>query len=132
MRREALLWLEAAKDDIDDAKHMFNAGRYFRAAFLAQQAVEKVLEALFFTVRREEPSRLHTVTELYSMLKEHGFSLPSDLEQQLSMLNKYYTVTRYPDAVNGLPRESVDMLEAERAIKVAIGVIEHAGRSIQG
>ncbi len=47
---------------------MFNAGRYFRAAFLEQQAVEKVLEALFFTVRREEP-RLHTVTELYSMLK---------------------------------------------------------------
>lgn len=132
MRREALLWLEAARDDIDDAKHMFNAGRYFRAAFLAEQAVEKVLEALFFTVRREEPPRLHTVTELYSMLKEHGFSLPSDLEQQLSMLNKYYTVTRYPDAANGLPRDSVDMLEAERAIKVAIGVIEHAGRSIQG
>ncbi|MEM1958519.1 MAG: HEPN domain-containing protein [Candidatus Nitrosocaldus sp.] len=110
---------------------MFNAGRYFRAAFLAQQAVEKVLKALFFTVRREEPPRLHTVTELYSMLKEHGFSL-SELEQQLSMLNKYYTITRCPDAANGLPRESVDMLEAERAIKVAIGVIEHARRSIQG
>ncbi|MCS7141854.1 MAG: HEPN domain-containing protein [Candidatus Nitrosocaldus sp.] len=132
VRRDALLWLESARDDVEDAKRMFDAGRYFRAAFLAQQAAEKALKALFFTVRREEPPRLHTVTELYAMLKEHGFTLPKGLEEQLSMLNKYYTITRYPDAANGLPRESVDRIEAERAMSIAMGVLEHAGRGIEG
>jgi len=90
-------------------------GRWFRIAFFAQQAVGKALKALFFIVRREKPPKLYTVTELYAMLKESGFTLPPELEQQLYVLNKYYTVTRYPDAANGLPSESVDRVEAERA-----------------
>lgn len=132
VRREALLWLEASMDDVEDARQLFNAKRYFRSAFFAQQAVEKALKALFFIVRREEPPRLHTVTELYMMLKEHGFSLPSDLDEQISILNKYYTITRYPDAANGLPRYSVDMLEAERAVGIASRVVEYAERRIRG
>jgi HEPN domain-containing protein len=76
---------------------------------------------------------MHTVTELYRLLKEAGFTLPPDLEGQLYILNKYYTITRYPDAANGLPSEAVDKVEAERAYSLAVrvvGVVEdHAARS---
>jgi len=125
MRREASLWLASAKEDLEDCEDALRRGRFFRAAFFAQQAVEKVFKALFFVVRREEPPRLHTVTELYSMLRESGFHLPKDLEEQLYILNKYYTVTRYPDAANSLPSESVDRLEAERAFSLAGKVVEY-------
>ncbi|MEM3944405.1 MAG: HEPN domain-containing protein [Thermofilaceae archaeon] len=74
-------------------------------------------------VRREEPPRIHTVTELYALLKEAGFSLPRDVEDQLFILNKYYTVTRYPDAAGGLPSESVDRVEALRAYDLASEVV---------
>ena len=122
-RREVGLWVRAAIEDLVDAEDAIRRGRWFRAAFYAQQAVEKALKALFFIVRREEPPHIYTVTELYALLKEAGFSLPSDLEEQLYILNKYYTVTRYPDAANGLPSEAVDRVEAERAYKVAREVI---------
>ncbi len=126
MRREVVLWLKSAEDDIFDAKLSLNNKRYFRTAFFAQQAAEKSLKALFFVVKKEEPPKLHTVTELYRELKKGGFNLPDDVEEQLYVLNKYYTVSRYPDAANGLPSESVDRIEAERALKIAEVVLEHA------
>ena len=41
IRREARLWLQAAYEDLFDAELMLEKGRWFRAAFFAQQAVEK-------------------------------------------------------------------------------------------
>ena len=125
------LWLRAADEDLEDAKIALNGGRWFRAAFFSQQAVEKALKALFFVVRREEPPRIHTVTELYALLKEAGFSLPRDIEDQIFILNKYYTVTRYPDAAGGLPSESVDRVEALRAYDLASEVVRIVGEFLR-
>jgi len=91
-----------------------------------------VFKALFFVVRREEPPKIPTVTELYRGLRAAGFRLPEDLEQQIYVLNKYYTAMRYPDAANGLPSESVDRVEAERAVDIARRVVEYARRFIEG
>ncbi len=131
VRREVLLWLKTAEEDLVDAEDALRRGRWFRAAFFAQQAVEKALKALFFIVRREEPPRTHSITDLYLLLKEAGFSLPEDLEQQICVLSKYYTVTRYPDAANGLPSESVDKIEAERALEIARKVVNYVREYIE-
>ena len=127
-----MLWVRDGREDLADAENALSKGRWFRAAFFAQQAVEKALKALFFVVRREEPPRIRTVTELYAMLRGSSFALPPELEQQLYILNKYYTVTRYPDAANGLPSESVDRVEAERAYKLTKEVVEYIERCIEG
>jgi len=124
MRREVRLWIEAAHEDLVDASDAIQRGRWFRTAFFSQQAVEKALKAMFFVVRREEPPHICTVTELYRLLKEVGFTLPQELEEQLYILNKYYTITRYPDAANGLPSEAVDRVEAERAYNLACSVVK--------
>ena len=58
--------------------------------------------------------------------------MPAELEEQLYILNKYYTVSRYPDAANGLPSESVDRMEAERALKIAEEVLDYARRVVEG
>ena len=131
IRREVLLWIGAAREDLLDAEDALKRGRWFRAAFFAQQAVDKALKALFFVVRRGEPPKIRAVTELYAMLRESGFALPPELEEQLHILNKYYTVTGYPDAANGLPSESVDRVEAERAYNLARRVLEHVERYVE-
>ncbi len=113
---------------MEDAKIAFNMGRWFRTAFFSQQAVEKALKALFFVILRKEPPKTHVVTELYRQLREAGFKL--DNEEELYVLNKYYTVTRYPDAANGLPSESVDKWEAERALRIAKEVVAVARRLV--
>ncbi|MDK2796121.1 MAG: hypothetical protein PWQ22_1018 [Archaeoglobaceae archaeon] len=127
MRREAQLWLKSAEEDYFDAEAFYKSKRYFRTAFFAQQAVEKALKAMFIVIAREDPPKIHTVTELYRILTERSnFRLSEEIEEQLFFLNKFYSVTRYPDAANGLPSESVDRLEAERALRIAKEVIEHA------
>lgn len=132
MRREVELWIRAAEEDLEDAEIALSRGRWFRVAFFSQQAVEKVFKGLFFVVRREEPPRTHIVTELYMMLRDSGFSLPGDVEDQLFILNKYYTITRYPNAAGGLPSESVDKVEALRAYSLAREVVRLVKEFLRG
>ena len=89
------------------------------------------MEALYPLIAGKEPSRLHSVTELYRELRSHGYRLPSEVEEKLYRLNKYYTVTRYPDAANGLPSESVDRYEAAEAVEVARRVLQVVKRSFE-
>ena len=124
MREEIILWISAAEEDLFDADLALKNRRWFRAAFYAQQAVEKVLKALYFVVARQPPPYTRKVTVLYKGLRDKGFMLSKELEEQLSILNKYYTITRYPDAANGLPSEAVDGKEARRAVNIAKRVIE--------
>ncbi len=124
MRREVRLWLTSA-EDIYDAQAFLQNSRYFRTAFFSQQAVEKALKSLL-TTKKRSPPKFHSVTELYRNLKGSGFSLPEELEKHLFILNKYYTISRYPDAPNGLPSDSVDEVEAKRALDLAKGVVEYA------
>ena len=52
-------------------------GRYFITAFFAQQSVGKIFKALFLILAREDPPKIHTVTEHYRELKnKSGFSFP--------------------------------------------------------
>ncbi len=44
MRREALLWLASAEEDLEDVKIAFELGRWFRVAFFSQQALNKQLK----------------------------------------------------------------------------------------
>ncbi len=132
IREEAKLWIEAAYEDLYDAELAIKNKRWFRAAFYAQQAVEKALKALHIVYLREPPPYTHRVTVLYNRLKEHGFTLPKDLEESLPILNKYYTITRYPDAANGLPSETVDREEALRAYNIAKKVVDYVYRIIGG
>ncbi|MDI9645858.1 MAG: HEPN domain-containing protein [Archaeoglobales archaeon] len=89
MRRETELWLRTAEEDLLDSRSFFTSRRYFRSAFFAQQAVEKVLKALFIEMAREDPPKIQSVTELYRILKEKtGFKLSDELEEQLFVLNK--------------------------------------------
>ncbi|MCS6768255.1 MAG: HEPN domain-containing protein [Candidatus Nitrosocaldus sp.] len=82
VRRDALLWLESARDDVE-VPNLLGAGRCLRSAFLTQQAADRALKALFFTVGREEPKAAYSDR---TMLKEHGFTLPKVLEEHPSML----------------------------------------------
>ncbi len=127
----ACLWLRSARADLEDARLLAEAGRWYRVAFLAQQAVEKALKALHLLVLRREPPHTHHLPMLYRGLVEAGFRLPEELEDALYTLTKYYTVTRYPDAAGGPPEEAVGRREALDALRKAeriVGLVEDAAR----
>lgn len=122
VREEALEWLRAAEDDLEDAKVLLRAGRYAGAAFHAHQAAEKALKAVIIAARRELPPRIHNLLELARILGVRD----EELLEALRRLNPHYRVARYPDAANGVPMEVYSESIASELVSLAERVVEWA------
>lgn len=85
-------WLEIAAEDLDASEAMHEGGRHLYAAFEAQQAAEKALNAVIQQVERVPP-KIHNLVTLAERagLTDHG------LLQRLATLSAYYIATRYPE-----------------------------------
>lgn len=126
VRREAAFWIKEAWSDLCTAKILHGARRWNASAFFSQQAVEKALKSLYFVALRREPPKTHVLTELYRELRAAGFRLGPELEEGVAELNKFYSVSRYPDAAAGQPYEAVTRRDAERSLEIAAQVVELA------
>jgi len=58
--------------------------------------------------------------------------MPDPLQRQLAFLNPDYTVSRYPNAANGIPDELYDRETALSKIGAAEEVIEWLQKQIRG
>jgi len=101
MRPEAQAWWNLAESDLESARANIASERFYVAAFLCQQSVEKALKALWMVRKRELAPKTHSLIELGGAL-----SALASHETALRRLNPQYVVTRYPDAANGSPPEN--------------------------
>ncbi|MEM1598704.1 MAG: HEPN domain-containing protein [Pyrobaculum sp.] len=115
--------MREAWNDFCVAKLLYVARRWNAAAFHSHQAVEKAFKALWIALLRREPARTHVLMELYIELKRAGVELSPALEERVAELNKFYTVSRYPDAAAGQPYEVVTRGDAERSLDTAREVL---------
>lgn len=97
------------------------------AAFLAEQAVEKYLKGTWVVLRKEPAPHTHSLTELGA-----GVGVPPDLRRHLTDLAPDYTVSRYPDAANGVPYELYDEATSRAKIGRAAEVIAWLRSRIRG
>jgi len=118
MRIESERLVKQAKRGLLNARKNVEIGAYEVAAFLAEQAVEKFLKAGWITLRKEMPPHTHYLLEL-----GQGLKMPAPLRRHLAFLNPDYTVSRYPDAANGVPYELYDRQTALSKIEAAEQVI---------
>lgn len=86
------LWKEQAEDDLDDADFMKQNERYSQAAFLYQQATEKILKAVMVE-RGEGVFQSH---DCFILAKKAG--APEEVREAGNSVSPYYSRTRYPDA----------------------------------
>ncbi|MFB6208541.1 MAG: HEPN domain-containing protein [Candidatus Nanohaloarchaea archaeon] len=86
------LWLEKAEDDLDAAGYMREGGMFSQAAFLYQQAAEKVLKAVLV----EKGEGLFQSHDCFILAKKAGAS--EEVKEAGNSISPYYFRTRYPDA----------------------------------
>ena len=86
-------WLAISEYDLKTAKAMLTAGRYLYVAFMSQQAIEKLLKAIYVHKIKKLPPRTHNLLYLLDKL---GLEIPEKQKQLLSKLNQYYLESRYP------------------------------------
>ena len=61
-------WLDIAEYDLETARAMQSGGRYLYTVFMCQQALEKLLKAIYLTQKSEEAPRTHNLLYLFNLL----------------------------------------------------------------
>ena len=117
--REGARWLRQAEEDLDAAKKTADVlGKHYLACFLAQQAAEKALKAVFFA-RGAEQVRGHSVAELCTAAEPFDADLAAQ-RPRLAKLDRYYIPTRYPNGLSGgHPFEAFDAGDPAEAVMLA-------------
>ena len=125
-RRDAKLWLGQAEDDVTAARTLAAAGNHAQACFLAQQAGEKALKAIWYFFGLEPWGH-----SLFNLIGEFPVESvrPSldELTDAASALDKLYIPTRYPNGLpNMMPRDAYRANDSEAALAAATQVIQTA------
>jgi HEPN domain-containing protein len=107
----AFKWFKQALHDLEMAERNIEIEGYDVAAFLAHQAVEKLLKSIFALEGKAIP-RIHYIDELAYQL-----SLSEELINDVVDLTADYTFARYPDVAEHIPYEEYD----EDVARVKVG-----------
>jgi len=86
-------WLDIAQYDLETAKSIQQSGRYVYTVFMCQQAVEKLLKALYLKKYEKEAPRSHSLVYLEGLL---NLKLDEPQRELLAELTSYYIEGRYP------------------------------------
>lgn len=123
-------WLEAAREDLEHARHAEEGGFFQWACFSAQQAAEKSVKAVFQSMGAEAWG--HSVSDLLEGLTERR-SVPEELLERAMELDKAYIPTRYPDAhQSGTPGQRYTRQEARRLRGYAEEILEFSENLVSG
>ena len=89
-------WIKVAEDDLDTASFCYNGKRYLWTIFMCQQAIEKILKALYINTYDKVPPKKHDLIELagHANIFEDCSEETKDLFRRLT---RYYIKTRYPE-----------------------------------
>lgn len=118
MKQEIQNWLHQSEDDIDAAQYNFDGGKYYLAAFMSQQAVEKALKALFLHENKGNVPQSHSLIYLAT-----NTSVPHKFYSFLRELTPKFVDTRYPDASVDIPSRIYDKENTEKLLKGAKEVL---------
>lgn len=87
-------WLDIADYDLGTAKAMMDTKRYLYVIFMCQQAVEKIIKALYIQKYDDEPPRSHNVAFVF---KKTEVEASQETIQHFNLLSAYYIESRYPE-----------------------------------
>ena len=116
-------WLLQADRDMEDAKFLSEGKRHNLSCFMAQQAGEKAVKAYLYYKGAEDVWGV-SLSDLCEDAKM--FDMMFDVLKSVAvLLDKHYTVTRYPNALpGGIPSDVYDENDSQRALLVAEEVIK--------
>ena len=124
--------LETAGGDLETAQVLLSNARWAHCCFHAQQAAEKALKALWYSLDGDPWG--HSVARLVddlSEIDEPAHKGMADLAETAARLGPFYIPTRYP---NGLPDITPDRAffeaDAREAIDAARRLLERAASLI--
>jgi HEPN domain-containing protein len=116
MSELAKRWLTFAREDLRVAELALAEGLYNQVCFHAQQCAEKAIKASL-TGQEHTVPRTHRMADLLALLPP---GVIGELADSLRLLDRFYILTRYPDAFPGALHEGLpDQRDAQEALDLA-------------
>lgn len=107
-------WIQQAVKDIEAAEKLLNAGSFEWVCFIAQQAAEKAVKAVFQKLNATAWG--HSVFDSLQALSPR-ISVTEEILNCARLLDRYYIPTRYPNSFqSGSPYQYFTGKDAEDAI----------------
>ncbi|MGD9497012.1 MAG: HEPN domain-containing protein [Armatimonadota bacterium] len=120
-------WWGGAEGDLAAAETL-RAGKHFNnAVFLARQAVDRALKALYPTLKRVELPPGHG---LRAMARDLFGELPKEIWRVLASLDGEYTTSRHPWSTYTRPHEAYTQADAYLAVEGAREVMAWLSESL--
>jgi len=115
-------WIKQAVRDLKTAEDMAKSGFFEWSCFVAQQAAEKAVKAVFQKLNAAAWG--HSVVELMKILSKKT-TVSEELLNCARTLDRYYVPTRYPNSFeSGSPYEYFTGKDAEDALVYSKRIIE--------
>lgn len=108
-------WLDVADYDLETARHMHKSSRYMYTVFMSQQAIEKILKALYIQKFKKEAPFSHNLVYLQGLLKLRTTKKRLEI---LAELTSYYIEGRYPSYKIKLSK-TVDKKKSQETLKTS-------------
>ena len=89
-------WIALSEYDLKTAEAMLTARRYVYVAFMCQQAIEKILKAVYVQEQKKTPPYTHNLSRLVELLSLSD-RISSAQKEFLEKLNYYYLESRYSE-----------------------------------
>ncbi len=113
-------WLAFARQDAQIADLAMREGIFNQVCFHSQQCVEKSLKALIVH-QGQTPPRIHKLTDLLALVSAVPLSA---MAREIYLLDRFYTVTRYPGFSPLTSQTLPDQHDAEEALDIARKVLD--------
>lgn len=112
-------WTDEAEDALTVLDHLFEKGDYSYALFFGHLAIEKMLKALYVTVKREHAPPIHNLARLARLA---DIQMSKGRKEQLVLITSFNIEARYPDLKRSFRKKCTKEYAAEQiqAIKDAM------------
>ena len=124
MKEEAKIWIEKAKSDLKHAISSLKNKDFDWAQLASQQSAEKALKAVCLH-KRVGLIKVHDLTILARKV-----NAPENILENCSLLNPFYTASRYPDVQEETNKE-LDETAAKDAVKADRRVLAWCKKQIK-
>lgn len=120
MENRYLEWLKQAEYDLETARDMFKAGRFFYSVFMCHLASEKALKGLYQKKLNTIPPKTHG---LIYLLQKTGVEAPEEIGKFFIRLDNVSAPARYP--------EDLDKIQSTYNKQVSEKIIEQTEDALQ-